>query len=258
MPSPAKRRKKNDFQSSPQTVRSLDFFFGKQKEEQILKAIESGDKGDTPFGQQTLSDTTPLQDTLTDEQYARQLQQEWNNQDARVREDGDQGATSCANGEAADVMETSNGLGNGVRTDASVAEAIIDDATEPGRQPTLSLQSAAATEDSVSLKMPFDESPLTFDPSKYLPNLKQHWARQGGDASYALLTRCFILVNSTQSRIKIVDTLVNLIRTIIEGDPDSLLPMVTIHISQSTNCELKTCRYGSLRTRFPLRTYPLS
>ncbi|KAK5240405.1 hypothetical protein LTR16_010679, partial [Cryomyces antarcticus] len=30
----------------------------------------------------------------------------------------------------------------------------------------------------------------------------------------------------TQSRIKIVDTLVNLLRVIIEGDPDSLLPAV--------------------------------
>jgi DNA ligase-1 len=40
------------------------------------------------------------------------------------------------------------------------------------------------------------------------------------------LTRCFILINSTTSRIKIVDTLVNLLRTIIEGDPSSLLPAV--------------------------------
>lgn len=40
-----------------------------------------------------------------------------------------------------------------------------------------------------------------------------------------------MLVNSTQSRIKIVDTLVNLLRTIIEGDPDSLLPTVCIYTS---------------------------
>ena len=35
-----------------------------------------------------------------------------------------------------------------------------------------------------------------------------------------------MLVNSTQSRIKIVDTLVNLLRVIIEADPKSLLPTV--------------------------------
>lgn len=67
---------------------------------------------------------------------------------------------------------------------------------------------------------------MTFDPSRYLPDLKNCWAAHSGEASYSLLTRCFILVNSTQSRIKIVDTLVNFLRTIIEGDPESLLPAV--------------------------------
>jgi DNA ligase-1 len=57
--------------------------------------------------------------------------------------------------------------------------------------------------------------------------LKKQWAQQeGGHITYALLTQGFILINSTQSRIKIVDTLVNLLRTIIEGDPESLLPAV--------------------------------
>lgn len=44
--------------------------------------------------------------------------------------------------------------------------------------------------------------------------------------SDALLTRCFVLVSGTSSRIKIVDTLVNCLRVIIEADPDSLLPAV--------------------------------
>ncbi len=74
--------------------------------------------------------------------------------------------------------------------------------------------------------MPFDESPLTFNLAKYVTELQGHWAAEGGDASYAILTRCFVLVNSTQSRIKIVDTLVNLLRVIIEADPNSLLPTV--------------------------------
>ena len=48
-----------------------------------------------------------------------------------------------------------------------------------------------------------------------------------GGATYALLTRCFVLVSGTTSRIKIVDTLVNCLRLLIEGDPDSLLPAVS-------------------------------
>lgn len=91
---------------------------------------------------------------------------------------------------------------------------------------TLSLQSGGADEDTVSQTIPFDESPLVFDPQKYVPDLKASWAEYGGGASYALLARAFVLVNGTQSRIKIVDTLVNLLRTIIEGDPSSLLPAV--------------------------------
>lgn len=91
---------------------------------------------------------------------------------------------------------------------------------------TLSLQSGGADEDIISQTIPFDESPLVFDPQKYVPDLQKSWAKHGSGASYALLARAFVLVNGTQSRIKIVDTLVNLLRTIIEGDPSSLLPAV--------------------------------
>ena len=91
---------------------------------------------------------------------------------------------------------------------------------------TLSLQSGGADEDTVSQTIPFDESPLVFDPQKYIPSLQASWAEHGGGAAYALLARAFVLVNSTQSRIKIVDTLVNLLRIIIEGEPSSLLPAV--------------------------------
>lgn len=71
-----------------------------------------------------------------------------------------------------------------------------------------------------------DESPLTFEPSRYIPQLQSAWAADGGDSSYALLVRCFVLVSGTQSRIKIVDTLVNCLRIFIEADPSSLLPAV--------------------------------
>jgi len=77
---------------------------------------------------------------------------------------------------------------------------------------------------------------LTFEPAKYIEDLQGHWAAEGGNASYALLTKCFVLVNSTQSRIKIVDTLVNLLRVIIEGDPSSLLPTVRVNTLPYTSC----------------------
>jgi len=96
---------------------------------------------------------------------------------------------------------------------------------------TLTLQSVGSAEETLSSNIPFDESPLTFNPSKYVADLQVHWAAEGGDASYALLTRCFVLVNGTQSRIKIVDTLVNLLRVLIESDPGSLLPTVCTHLS---------------------------
>jgi DNA ligase-1 len=83
-------------------------------------------------------------------------------------------------------------------------------------------------EDSIAATLPFDENPLTFTPSKYIPDLQNHWASDQGHVSYALLTRCFVLVNATSSRIKIVDTLVNMLRTIIESDSDSLLPAVCL------------------------------
>lgn len=90
----------------------------------------------------------------------------------------------------------------------------------------LSLQSMAEAEETASATIPLDESPLTFEPSKYMPALKKAWATEGGDASYALLTRCFVIVGGTTKRIKTVDSLVNCVRLLIEADPSSLLPAV--------------------------------
>ncbi|KAK4077272.1 hypothetical protein Purlil1_12396 [Purpureocillium lilacinum] len=91
----------------------------------------------------------------------------------------------------------------------------------------IDLKAASPTaEDTDTSSMPLDESPLIFDPSRYVTQLQEHWAADGGNASYGLLTRCFVLVNATTSRIKIVDTLDNFLRVLIEADPSSLLPAV--------------------------------
>ncbi|KAF7928835.1 uncharacterized protein EAE97_009677 [Botrytis byssoidea] len=222
MGTPTKRRKLNNDTKSNGS-RNLDFFFGKQKKDE--EGLSSRSVGSPILS----SPGSAGPSELTDEQLARKLQEEWNRESIGAREVAENhsvktdeklseapipaGATTSHTDE-----ETSN---NSIHDQPSVNLA------KPNtNKNTLSLQSAGTAEDTISSNIPLDESPLTFEPSKYVFDLQKHWAAEGGDASYALLTRCFVLVNSTQSRIKIVDTLVNLLRIIIEGDPDALLPTV--------------------------------
>jgi len=258
-------------------VRGLDFFFGKQQAAQKEQGNEpgvngpsrvgGGDREIAPVNGETEEETTATEN-LTDEQLARKLQAEFDEQDRLLEADGiadasgdvaskpedhanngedggngggargtpgeeqdhDQGM-DAGSGDAAIQTEAENAGEAQRSTDAEVAASINSASVNPfaafGKKNTLSLQSAAAEEDSTSYNVPFDQSPLTFDPQKYIPDLQKQWAQQeGGHTTYALLTQGFILINSTQSRIKIVDTLVNLLRTIIEGDPESLLPAV--------------------------------
>ena len=240
MSTPSKRRKKNDYQSSPQTVRSLDFFFGKQKRESDLKTQGVAISAPTDNEDETKdAPSLPLNGSnLSDEELARKLQAEWNKKEETCENHRDgghgpksagvhspvEGGPSKADSSSHSKEEAPSMNGGGASNYFTGGQS--DRKSVQSGKNTLSLQSIAVAEDSVTATVPFDESPLTFDPSKYLPELKKLWAAEGGDASYSLLTRCFILVNSTQSRIKIVDTLVNLLRTIIQGDPDSLLPTV--------------------------------
>lgn len=239
MSTPSKRRKTNNHQSSPQTVGSLDFFFNKQKGEKAPKKTDENARSQDHFNghlgsQEGVSNDVEVQ-TLTDGEYARKLQAEWEEQD-RVAGAPPRPSTE----EPEDVQATKDDesmqkpIGN-VNHQISFSQQ-RDVATDHAPMPlqpngaqkkdTLSLQSAASAEDAISTTVLFDENPLTFDPLRYIPDLKKHWATEGSHASYGLLTRCFVLINSTQSRIKIVDTLVNFLRTIIEGDPQSLLPAV--------------------------------
>ncbi|ORY68247.1 DNA ligase I [Pseudomassariella vexata] len=209
MSSPAKRRKLNDGNKQPS--KGLEYFFSKQKQNGATSNSES-----KPSAQRQEAIATEEQE-LTDKELARKLQVEWNRQDT---EPGDQGAS-------ASVAEDRSVPPRDEFPSAKAQEALSQPkAPESKGNRTLSLQSVAASVDTVSQSIPFDESPLTFDPSKYVYQLKDHWATEDGHASYALLTRCFVLVSGTQSRIKIVDTLVNCLRLLIECDSDSLLPAV--------------------------------
>lgn len=246
MATPNKRRKTNGFKASPQKVGSLDFFFGKQKEENAARATkENGlhkeEVNDAPYlACENLTDDVTVQ-ALADENLARKLQLEWDSE-TRARDDAQdlrEAASSQISGNGKPASDAA-ATGDQISSELSLEQAArLKEDVQPDlshRVPeTLSLQSALSSKDVVSLSIPFDESPLKFDPSKYLPDLKKSWATEDGNASYGLLTRCFVLVNATQSRIKIVDTLVNFLRVIIEGDPESLLPAVSM---------LRTIVYG--------------
>ncbi|KAJ6143359.1 hypothetical protein N7471_002812 [Penicillium samsonianum] len=191
MSSPAKKRKRNGDSSPP--TRSIKSFFKGQTTEQInLKAPDVTEQ------------------SLSDEALARKLQAEWNEQE---------NASTPAEDTQADSQ-------------INPAPYTLDSPVSPPVAPvipkksTLSLQSSAGTEDTISLAIPLDQTPQTFDASQCAAELRSHWATEGGDASYALLTRAFVLANATTSRIKIVDTLVNFLRVLIEGDPSSVLPAV--------------------------------
>ncbi|KAH7085517.1 hypothetical protein BKA63DRAFT_19373 [Paraphoma chrysanthemicola] len=220
MSSPSKRRKKNDGSSQP--VRKLDYFFAKQ----TSKAAAKDSPGNAHAGDSELGIDDKVE--LTDEEYARKLQEEWNKEDQQPSPAPEPVSSNELYEDPKDTTTDGTVATNGqeaTAADQSVSQE-SSGAPAPKQKNTLSLQSTASEEDTITTNIPFDQSPLEFDPSKYTPELQKHWVTDGGHATYALLTRCFVLVNSTTSRIKIVDTLVNLLRTIIEGDPSSLLPAV--------------------------------
>ena len=231
-------------------MRSLDFFFAKQNQALPSKeqTHQTTDTDAVTENSQEKADHDQSTETLTDEQLARKLQQEWNEENQSsdgkeaVVEDSKLApvhtAIHVSSIKSKSVIPLERKASPNQSRNAVDVQAREDSKIDldNGRKATLTLQSAVSAEDVICSTIPFDENPLTFKPSDYLPLLKKHWAVENGDASYALLTRCFILVNSTQSRIKIVDTLVNLVRTIIEGHPDSLLPAV--RLSSKSRCIL--------------------
>jgi DNA ligase-1 len=224
MASPAKKRKLNkDAKQAPLPSRGLEYFFSKQK--------QNGSSSSAVGSQNPPASAAP-DGELTDEELARKLQAEWDKEVRNASKEGD-----VASSQEPEPMQTAEETAEDRGADESAAAASEVSQAEFQESPAsvpatpkgkgmLSLQSVAASVDTISESIPFDESPLTFDPTEYASRLKQHWSSEDGHASYALLTRCFVLVSSTQSRIKIVDTLVNCLRVLIEADPDSLLPAV--------------------------------
>lgn len=84
MATPSKRRKTNNYKGSPQTLKSLDYFFGSQRAKQDEKLQPSNqDAGYLANGtaQEKHSNKSVI---LTDEQLARKLQEEWDAQERGV------------------------------------------------------------------------------------------------------------------------------------------------------------------------------
>ncbi|KAJ0117469.1 DNA ligase 1 [Diaporthe amygdali] len=214
MASPAKKRKLNG--DSKQPSKGLEYFFAKQKQNAPEPIPE---KPDGPVA-------TPNERELTDEELARKLQAEWDQEDAQSgRPDGDQ-----VGAEAESIQDVDQPKAPATRLETpetpGTPQSAPPSAFKQMGKNTLSLQSMAEAEESASATIPLDESPLTFEPAKYIPDLQKAWAAEGGNASYALLTRCFVIVGGTTKRIKTVDALVNCVRLLIEADPASLLPAV--------------------------------
>ncbi|KAK4177914.1 putative DNA ligase 1 [Triangularia setosa] len=222
MASPAKKRKLNPDtkKSAAPATKGIQYYFAKQK--------SNGKTGSSSRAtletQQNGSQSEKSEEQLTDEELARKLQAEW---DAEVQASNQQvhvgqPIPETVVSEAEEVKTAQAAPAPPSPLKPSISSKVVPENSKN----TLSLSSVAAVEDQVTASIPLDESPLAFDPSRYIPQLQDSWAAEGGKASYALLTRCFVLVSSTQSRIKIVDTLVNCLRLLIEGDPASLLPAV--------------------------------
>ncbi|KAM0474525.1 hypothetical protein ACHAPX_007469 [Trichoderma viride] len=217
MSSPSKKRKLNSGAKQPAAQsKGLEYFFSKQKQSEAVNKSN---------GQDGASSSAAA--SLTDEELARKLQAEWDqevaNESAAFR--GSQNSTPKTEGTET-IAETADSDSTPTSTSRPVESTAETTPKKRDAKKTLALQSTGMADDLITESIPLDESPLIFDPSKYIKELQEYWAAEGGNASYALLTRCFMLVSGTTSRIKIVDTLVNCLRILIESDPSSLLPAV--------------------------------
>ncbi|KAG6037727.1 hypothetical protein E4U41_004838 [Claviceps citrina] len=212
MPSPAKKRKTgSDGAQNGAQPRGLEFFFAKQRQNNGRPLSETPDE----------SAGAPSSD-LSDEELARKLQAEWNQEVAHGGRSPDPPPEFSPSAQTSSVVSERFDI----QAQPEPAPPTLQGETSARPSSTLTLQSTGTAEDCITSSIPLDESPLVFEPSKHIELLRHHWEAEGGDASYALLTRCFVLVSATASRIKIVDTLVNCLRILIEGDPSSLLPAV--------------------------------
>lgn len=215
MTSPTKRRKKNT-SAAPQQSRNLEFFFEKQRQ-----AAASASQTSPPK-----SDPKATIEGLTDEEYARNLAEKWAKEDNAVALRPGSTAEESKHGAERRRNYSPINAGESFVLDKIEERETPETTTPPTLTKTAVSLEAALETDALIKEMPFDNDPFSFDPNTY-KGIANKWP--AGKAPYALLTRAFVLVNLTRSRIKIVNTLVNLVRTLIRLDPDSLLAAVCFY-----------------------------
>jgi DNA ligase 1 len=228
-PSPKKKRR---LETTP-VKHSLEFFFAKQaqtpprrvKEESTFSATRGTEDVEIQRLKQELADeklARELQELETasktnDEQFARQLDEFYHSVD------GDSTITDEP------VTPIKNKKYSGKDLDTPTPDRADKSNLERmnSLSPLAMKVAGKSTEIQTSLKeicaIPLDKDPLAFDPAVDAA-CADSWSPQ--KTPYAFLTHAFILINSTRSRLKMVDYLVNTLRVVIHHDPLSLLPLV--------------------------------
>jgi len=242
--SPAKRRKKNDSTATATKGPNLDFFFGKKRVSAEKSVENPEDKKDI----NAILDEAD-NEGLTDEELARKLQAQWEKEDAQsvpntnpikreiVSAQELDPVTSDHEPMASSIIETGADPNLGT---SDIHKSDRKTSSLPEKVAPVLLVSELDWEEGVAA-FPFDQDPLTFDPYAHKALFDKF---PDGRATYSLLTRAFVLINSTRSRIKIVDTLTNLLRTLIANDAQSLLPAVRTKRSLCTLAKVDFIRFG--------------
>jgi DNA ligase 1 len=224
-PSPAKKRK---IETTP-VKKGVDFFF--KKLERLSQSPKlNGGGGFDRDGEDWEVQRRKQEDE--DERLARELQ------DREGRQEAEDAELAKKLAKDYDQVEATNGEGNKTVTEV---EDIYGGGTpqkdvgwlfksnsirkETPETPTksLTLENPSTTSLEEIYAIPLDKDPLVFDPAIDAP-CAASWSP--GRTPYAFLTHAFILINSTRSRIKIQDYLVNCLRVVIYHDPSSLLQLV--------------------------------
>ena len=237
-PSPAKRRK---LDATP-VKKGVDFFFKQQIEKKIQSPKLNGDDSGLFVKEDGENDweSQRRKQEDEDERLARELQQMYGRQEAEDEEFARQLAKDYQGTEQATNRETDT---NTIIDDdvygeplpqtpkippespfkAIKSETSTNNSPQPPLTKTLALDNPTTTSLEEIYAIPLDKDPLTFDPATDAVCAKS-WSP--GRTPYAFLTHAFILINSTRSRIKIQDCLVNCLRVVIHHDPSSLLQLV--------------------------------
>jgi DNA ligase 1 len=211
-PSPAKKRKT---ETTP-VKRGVDFFFKKQLQQKKPEPVENGIEVKEESDRERLfvldeDDERRRKQEEDDEKFARQLQ---------ALEDHDE----AVDAEMAKRLAAEEDPAHDPK--AQENEPPIKQESPSKKHPITKLEltssnSTSSLEEIYSI--PLDKDPLTFSPA-HNAAIASTWSPRC--TPYAFLTHAFILINSTRSRLKIVDYLVNTLRVVTHHDPASLLPLV--------------------------------